>query len=262
MEPMIDVEHLTIRFGGVTAVNNVSFQLGKGEVLGVIGPNGSGKTTLFNLLSCIYKPTSGTIKLDGKTISGLPADQVFNRGISRTFQNGRLFWNMNVIENIMIGLGEVRQSPAFMSLIPGRKPHELEEGAVDKAMEIMKIFGNLLTAQSAKLAKELPYADRRRLEICRAIASEPKVLLLDEPSAGMDNLETERLMYDLLKVKRARPDLTVIVVEHDMGFIKGLVNKVMVLNYGNNIAFGDFDDVASDEAVITAYLGRDEKEDA
>ncbi|WP_297040001.1 ABC transporter ATP-binding protein [uncultured Dialister sp.] len=260
MDAMIDVENLTIKFGGVTAVNNVSFHLGKGEVLGVIGPNGSGKTTLFNLLSGIYKPTFGTIRLNGKTISGLSADTVFNCGISRTFQNGRLFWKMNVLENIMIGISSVRHTMPFASLLPGFKAKKLEEEAIDKAYSIMQIFGDLLTSQSDKLAKELPYADRRRLEICRAIASEPKVLLLDEPSAGMDNLETEKLMEDLLKVKKARPDLTMIVVEHDMGFIKGLVDKVMVLNYGNNIAFGLFDDVAHDDAVITAYLGRDEKD--
>lgn len=260
MDAMIDVENLTIKFGGVTAVNNVSFHLGKGEVLGVIGPNGSGKTTLFNLLSGIYKPTFGTIRLNGKTISGLSADTVFNCGISRTFQNGRLFWKMNVLENIMIGISSVRHTMPFASLLPGVKAKKLEEEAIDKAYSIMQIFGDLLTSQSDKLAKELPYADRRRLEICRAIASEPKVLLLDEPSAGMDNLETEKLMEDLLKVKKARPDLTMIVVEHDMGFIKGLVDKVMVLNYGNNIAFGLFDDVAHDDAVITAYLGRDEKD--
>lgn len=127
-------------------------------------------------------------------------------------------------------------------------------------MKLMEIFGTLLTSQADKLAKDLPYADRRRLEICRALASNPKVILLDEPSAGMDSMETEKLMYDLLKVKKAMPQLTIIVVEHDMGFIKGLVDKVMVLNYGENIAFGSFDEVAGNEKVIKAYLGQEDEQ--
>ena len=259
MRTILDVKELTIRFGGVTAVNYVSFKLNAGEFMGVIGPNGSGKTTLFNLLSGIYKPTSGTIRLEDEQIDGLKPNVVFGKGISRTFQNGRLFWNLNVVENIMIGLKQVRETSPFAALLPGKGKKELEKKMVERAMEIMTIFGDLLTSQADKPAKDLPYADRRRLEICRAIASNPKVILLDEPSAGMDNMETERLMNDLLKVKAAMPDLTAILVEHDMDFIKGLVNKVMVLNYGENIAFGTFDEVAKNEEVIRAYLGQEEE---
>lgn len=260
MEPILDVNKALIRFGGVVAVNDVTFKLDAGEVLGVIGPNGSGKTTLFNLLSGIYKPTGGSIKLAGEEIAGLKPNVVFDKGISRTFQNGRLFWNMNLVENIMIGFRDVRSTSPFMALFPGRAGKKKSEDMVKKSMEIMGIFGDLLIGQANKLAKDLPYADRRRLEICRAIASHPKVLLLDEPSAGMDNMETERLMNDLLKVKAARPDLTMIVVEHDMGFIKGLVDKVMVLNYGRNIAYGTFDEVSKNEEVIKAYLGQEEQD--
>lgn len=256
---LLEVKDLTIKFGGVTAVNQVSFTLEAGQVLGVIGPNGSGKTTLFNLLSGIYKPTSGTISLNGEAIQGKRSDLVFSKGISRTFQNGRLFWNLSVLENIMIGLSEVRHTSPWAALLPGKAEKAKEQAAISKAMDIMKIFGTMLTSQANKLSKDLPYADRRRLEICRAIASEPKVILLDEPSAGMDNVETMKLMYDLLKVKAAMPHLTIIVVEHDMDFIKGLVDKVMVLNYGQNIAIGNFDEVAQNEAVIKAYLGQEEE---
>lgn len=252
---LLDVENLTIRFGGVIAVNEVSFALKKGETLGVIGPNGSGKTTLFNLLSGIYKPTSGTINLAGKATHGLRTDEVFHLGLSRTFQNGRLFWNLNVLENIMMGLEEVRNTSILGSVIGFKKEKDLQKQAIEKATKIMDIFGSLLTSQANKLASDLPYADRRRLEICRAIASNPKVILLDEPSAGMDGIETEVLMNDLLKVKKAMPELSVIVVEHDMGFIRGLVDKVMVLDHGKTIAYGLFDDVATNEDVIKAYLG-------
>ncbi len=260
MNSLLEVKNLTIKFGGVTAVNNVSFKLDEGQTLGVIGPNGSGKTTLFNLLSGIYKPTSGNIALDGKQIGGLRSDIVFGRGISRTFQNGRLFWNMSVVENIMVGFKEVRETSPWTALVPGKAGKQIATDAVARAMKLMEIFGTLLTSQADKLAKDLPYADRRRLEICRALASNPKVILLDEPSAGMDSMETEKLMYDLLKVKKALPQLTIIVVEHDMGFIKGLVDKVMVLNYGENIAFGSFDEVSGNEKVIKAYLGQEDEQ--
>lgn len=256
---ILDVKNLTIRFGGVVAVNDVSFTLDRGETLGVIGPNGSGKTTLFNMLSGIYKPTEGCIELAGEAIAGLRPDQTFEKGISRTFQNGRLFWNLSVLENIMMGLEEVRHAPKLGSLLTGRNPQK-EQACLDKCIAIMSIFGDLLVKQANKASKDLPYADRRRLEICRALASNPKLILLDEPSAGMDNMETMKLMEDLLKVKVARPELTMIVVEHDMDFIKGLVDKVMVLNYGQNIAFGTFDEVSQNEEVIRAYLGQEEKE--
>ena len=256
---LLDVKDLTIRFGGVVAVNEVSFALEAGETLGVIGPNGSGKTTLFNLLSGIYKPTSGAITLAGKATQNLRTDQVFHLGLSRTFQNGRLFWNLNVLENIMMGLEEVRSTSMLGSVFGLKKEKDLQKQAVEKATKIMGVFGTLLTSQANKLASDLPYADRRRLEICRAIASNPKVILLDEPSAGMDGMETEVLMNDLIKVKEAMPKLSIIVVEHDMGFIRGLVDKVMVLDHGKTIAYGLFDDVASNEAVIKAYLGEEEE---
>ncbi|MGI6262783.1 MAG: ABC transporter ATP-binding protein [Succiniclasticum sp.] len=259
MGKLIEVHDLSIQFGGVKAVDNVSFSMEKGEVLGVIGPNGSGKTTLFNLLSGIYKPTSGTIILDGEHIEGLSADKVFQKGISRTFQNGRLFGNMNVIENILIGFEQVRNTTPLAALSFRKGKAALEKSVVSEAYDVMGIFGDLLTHQADKLAKDLPYADRRRLEICRAIASNPKIVLLDEPSAGMDNMETEKLMNDLLKVKDSRPGLSFIVVEHDMGFIKGLVDHVMVLNYGRNIEYGSFDEVSRSDAVIAAYLGKEEK---
>lgn len=253
---LLNVKDLTIRFGGLVAVDNVNLTLGIGETLGVIGPNGSGKTTLFNLLSGIYAPTSGSITINGASSHGLRPDQVFRLGMARTFQNGRLFWNLNVVENVMMGIAEVRKLPGFNSVWMKRGGTSSDQ-VVQQAMEILGIFGTLLVNQAQKLAKDLPYADRRRLEICRALASEPKILLLDEPSAGMDTVETETLMLDLLKVKSALPHLSIIVVEHDMDFIKGLVDQVMVLNYGRCIACGPFDDVAQNEEVLRAYLGQE-----
>lgn len=255
---LLNVQGLTIRFGGVVAVDNVSLSLNQGETLGVIGPNGSGKTTLFNLLSGIYRPTSGSISLKGRSIAGASPDQVFRLGIARTFQNGRLFWSLNVLENVMMGLAQVRKISLTGALFGWGGDRLAREFAVSKAVSIMGIFGDLLTSQADKLAKDLSYADRRRLEICRAIASEPQIILLDEPSAGMDAVETETLMTDLLKVKAALPQLSVIVVEHDMNFIKGLVDRVMVLNYGRCIGLGAFDEVAGNEEVIRAYLGQEE----
>jgi ABC-type branched-subunit amino acid transport system ATPase component len=242
----------------VVAVDNVDLTLGQGETLGIIGPNGSGKTTFFNLLSGIYSPTSGSIVLNDVPIHGFTPDKVFKMGMARTFQNGRLFWNLNVLENVMMGLEEVRKISLTGTLFGWGGERSSRNAAINRAMQVMGIFGTLLTCQAHKLAKDLPYADRRRLEICRALASDPKMLLLDEPSAGMDAVETETLMMDLIKVKAALPKLSIIVVEHDMDFIKGLVNRVMVLNYGRCIANGLFDAVAKDEEVIRAYLGQEE----
>jgi len=253
---MLTVQGLTIQFGGLVAVDHVDMSLKQGKTLGVIGPNGSGKTTLFNLLSGIYLPTSGSILLNDVPIQGRSADQVFRMGIARTFQNGRLFWNLNVIENVMMGFEEVR-TISLRGTLFGRSG-ELYKKSIDKATEIMSIFGDLLIKQSNKLSKDLSYADRRRLEICRALAAQPKILLLDEPSAGMDAIETATLMSDLNKVKAKLPDLSIIVVEHDMDFIKGLVDQVMVLNYGRCIACGSFDEVEQDPEVIKAYLGQEE----
>lgn len=254
---LLNVEALTIHFGGVVAVDNVSFDLEPGMTLGIIGPNGSGKTTLFNLLSGIYRPTSGTITLAGVNTAGKRTDEIFKLGMARTFQNGRLFWNLNVLENIMMGTPEVKNTSFYASLLRPSQEKAAQEKALQTALATMNIFGSLLTSQASKRARDLPYADRRRLEICRALASHPKILLLDEPSAGMDGAETTTLMHDLLKVKAAYPHLSILVVEHDMDFIKGLVDKVLALNYGKCMAYGSFNEVAQNPEVISAYLGKE-----
>ena len=254
---LLEVKDLSIRFGGVVAVDKVSFTLAKGETMGIIGPNGSGKTTLFNILSGIYKPTTGSITLAGVNTVGKRTDEVFNLGLSRTFQNGRLFWQLNVLENIMMGTAEVRNTGFYDAILRPAKERASQEAAMEIAMETMKIFGDLLVKQASKPAKDLPYADRRRLEICRAIASKPKVLLLDEPSAGMDGAETLTLMHDLQRVKKAFPELSLLVVEHDMEFIKGLVDKALALNYGKCISYGTFAEVAQNPEVVSAYLGKE-----
>lgn len=255
---LLEVKDLTIQFGGLIAVNKINLVLDAGETLGVIGPNGSGKTTLFNLLSGIYAPTAGTVCIDGVPVQGNSADKVFKMGIARTFQNGRLFWNLNVLENVMMGLAAARRI-SILGAIFGLNGEKIRrKAAMEQAYEVMGVFGTMLTGQAHKLAKDLPYADRRRLEICRAIASQPKILLLDEPSAGMDTVETENLMLDLIKVRQANPAMAMIVVEHDMDFISGLVDRAMVLNYGSCIAEGCFDEVVQSKEVVKAYLGEED----
>ncbi|SMB91689.1 amino acid/amide ABC transporter ATP-binding protein 1, HAAT family [Desulfonispora thiosulfatigenes DSM 11270] len=255
---LLKTTNLTMQFGGLVAVNKVSFNLNRAENIGIIGPNGSGKTTFFNLLTGIYEPTGGDIIFEGKKINGSRPDYNYNLGIARTFQNGRLFWKLNVLENVMMGLHTKQKSFLWDAVFRTKKERQEEKEAVESAREILGFFSKKLLEQQDKLASDLSYADRRRLEICRALVSKPKLLILDEPSAGMDPNETLELVEDIKKIRKIEEDISIIVIEHDMGLIEGLADRVICFSSGDKIAEGSFNEVSKDKEVIRAYLGEDE----
>ncbi len=232
----------------------------EGEVIGLIGPNGSGKTTFFNLLTGIYKPTGGQIQYRGEDVVGLPAFRMAQKGIARTFQNNRLFLNLSVLDNVLIGMHPHQDSNWFDAIFRRQVvENELQRG-VEKGLKLLNQFSKELAENCYKRPADLPQADRRKVEICRALASNPKLLLLDEPSAGMSPEETEELMENIRKVRERTKDIGIIVIEHDMVVIKQVAEKVVVLNYGRKIAEGTFEQVSDNEEVLEAYLGREEED--
>lgn len=260
MSKLLETEELMIHFGGLAAVNEVHFQMDEDEVVGLIGPNGSGKTTFFNLLTGIYKPTKGRIHYRGEDVVGLPAFKIARKGIARTFQNNRLFLNLSVLDNILIGMHPHQDSNWFDAIF--RRQYidkEIGQG-VEKGMKLLSQFSEELVKNCYKRAADLPQADRRKVEICRALASNPKLLLLDEPSAGMSPEETEELMNDIRRVREGTKGIGLIIIEHDMRVIKEVAGRVIVLNYGRKIAEGTFQEVSNKEEVLEAYLGREEKD--
>ncbi len=253
--PLLEIKALHKHFGGVAAVDGVDFHVDAGEIVSVIGPNGAGKTTLFNVVSGFNHPDSGEISFDGQRIDGLKPNQVTSVGIARTFQAVRLFPNMTVIENVMVGQ-HPRTRAGMLGAVLGLPGARREERAItQKAREILGFFGDRFPQEiEDEYAGSLSYADRRRLEVARAMATDPKLLLLDEPTAGMNPAETEGLTK---LVGRLRDDigLTIIVIEHDMRLVKGVSDRVVALDYGKKIAEGTYSEVASDQHVIEAYLG-------
>ena len=253
--PLLEIKALHKHFGGVAAVDGVDFHVDEGEIVSVIGPNGAGKTTLFNVVSGFNHPDSGEISFDGQRIDGLKPNQVTSVGIARTFQAVRLFPNMTVIENVMVGQ-HPRTRAGMLGAVLGLPGARREEKAItQKAREILGFFGDRFPQEiEDEYAGSLSYADRRRLEVARAMATDPKLLLLDEPTAGMNPAETEGLTK---LIGRLRDDigLTIIVIEHDMRLVKGVSDRVAALDYGKKIAEGTYSEVASDQHVIEAYLG-------
>jgi branched-chain amino acid transport system ATP-binding protein len=249
--PLLDIQDLTVRFRGLVAVDHVSFQVEAGTVHGLIGPNGAGKTTCFNLISGLIPPTSGSAILAGVPLDGLPSWKRTRAGLSRTFQNIRMFQEMTVRENVMTGMQARLQAsvPEILSRSGRFRPEEV--AAKTRADELLEFVG--LTQSADRRAGDLPYGDQRRLEIARALASEPKLLLLDEPAAGMNPAETQDLVGLLNRLKQ--DGLTLLLVEHDMHFVMSLCDRITVLNFGRKIAEGSPREIRENPAVIEAYLG-------
>lgn len=252
---LLQTKQITIRFGGLVAVDHVDLGVCPGEVLGLIGPNGSGKTTFFNLITGIYRPLEGEIFYKGERVTNRSPVEMARKGISRSFQNSRLFLELSVAENVLSGMCYRKNSGIFDTLLrPGRVERQLTEG-IHRAVELLNLFSQELGEDPFKKAGDLPLPDRRRVEICRALASEPSLLLLDEPSAGMDPSETAILMDEIRRVREYQPEIGIIIIEHDMTVIRGIAERVVVFNYGKKIAEGTFQAIANLTEVRQAYLG-------
>jgi len=253
---VLEIRDVTMNFGGIMAVNNLSFQAREREILSIIGPNGAGKTTLFNLISGIYPPSAGSIVYEGKKISGLKPHQVVKAGVARTFQNLRLFSTLSVLDNAKVARF-CRTKAGPWSILFHLPLHKREEKETDRAVkEVLSLFGARLTGyRFDQQAMFLSYANRRRLEIARALSTNAKLLMLDEPSAGMNPQETEE-MTRFIKHLRDQYGYTIIVIEHKLNVVRNISDKVIALDYGRKIAEGTYDEVANDKEVIEAYLGR------
>ena len=253
---LLEVQGLTVSFGGLVALDAVDVAVDAGETLGVIGPNGSGKTTLFNALTGLYA-AAGEIRFGGRELAGLEAHAIARLGIARTFQASRLCLALSVFDNILIGMQARRRAGLLDSVLRRRRLLAEMGEAIERASHLLALFNRDLPARGFERVGQLPQIDRRRVEICRALASRPKLLLLDEPSAGMNPEETAELMRDLQIVREEMPGLSVIVIEHDMFVIEGVSGRVVALNYGRKIAEGPFAAVAAHPEVREAYLGRE-----
>ncbi len=249
---MLEVKNLSISFGGLRAVDGFNLKIEKGMLYGLIGPNGAGKTTVFNLLTGVYKPNEGKVMLDGTDITGKSIIDINKAGIARTFQNIRLFKDLSVLDNVKAGLHNHNPYSTLTGILRLPKYYRVEKAMNEKAMEILKVFD--LDGEADILASNLPYGKQRKLEIARAIATEPKLLLLDEPAAGMNPNETMELM-DTIRFVREKFDTTILLIEHDMKLVGGICEELTVLNFGQVLTQGKTDVVLNDPAVITAYLG-------
>jgi len=253
--PVLRAEHLSIQFGGLKAVTDFSMEINRGELVGLIGPNGAGKTTVFNMLTGVYAPTSGKFYLNGKLMNGKKTFQVVEEGIARTFQNIRLFRKLTVLENTMISMNMGMNYGLFHAIF--RTPlYWGEEGDVhDRCLELLKVVH--LEDKADVIAENLPYGQQRRLEIARALATGMKLLLLDEPAAGMNPTETEELL-EIIKTIRSQFGIAVLLIEHDMSLVMNICERIQVISFGETIASGTPEQIANDPRVIESYLGKDE----
>ena len=249
---MLDINGLSISFGGLHAVDDFNVTIEEGQLYGLIGPNGAGKTTVFNLLTGVYKPTEGVIRLNGQDITGKSTVEINRAGVARTFQNIRLFKEMPVLDNVKVGFHNEHQYSTLTGILRLPKYWKVEAEMNEKAIEILKVFD--LDKEANTLAGNLPYGKQRKLEIARALATDPKLLLLDEPAAGMNPNETEELMQTIRFV-RDHYKMTILLIEHDMKLVSGICEELTVLNFGRVLAQGPTAEVLKDPAVITAYLG-------
>ena len=249
---LLEVNHLNISFGGLHAVDDFHVSIEKGQLYGLIGPNGAGKTTIFNLLTGVYKPDEGIINLDGQDITGKSTIDINKAGIARTFQNIRLFHQMSVLDNVKAGLHNHDKYSLFTGIVHTPKYFKVEKTMNEEAMKLLKVFD--LDKEADILASNLPYGKQRKLEIARALATKPKLLLLDEPAAGMNPNETQELM-DTIRFVQEHFDMTTLLIEHDMKLVGGICEELTVLNFGQVLAQGETSKVLKDPTVITAYLG-------
>ncbi len=249
---LLEVTNLGISFGGLRAVDSLNLKIEKGQLYGLIGPNGAGKTTAFNLLTGVYKPTEGIIKLDGKNITGKSTIDINKAGIARTFQNIRLFKELSVLDNVKVGLHNQYHYSTLAGILRLPSFRKVEKQMDEKAIELLKVFD--LDKEKDILASNLPYGKQRKLEIARALATNPKLLLLDEPAAGMNPNETIELM-NTIKFVRDTFDMTILLIEHDMKLVSGICEELTVLNFGRVLAQGETSVVLNNPQVITAYLG-------
>lgn len=249
---LLEVKSLGISFGGLRAVDDFNLKIEKGQLYGLIGPNGAGKTTVFNMLTGVYKPTDGSIFLDGENITGKKTIDINKHGIARTFQNIRLFHQQRVIDNVKIGLHNEHTYSTLSGILRLPSYRKTEKIMNEKAMELLEVFD--LQDEADILASNLPYGKQRKLEIARALATDPKLLLLDEPAAGMNPNETKELM-ETIRFVRDKFDMTVLLIEHDMKLVSGICEELTVLNFGQVLAQGKTSDVLNNPEVIKAYLG-------
>ena len=249
---LLEVKNLGISFGGLRAVDNFHVTIEQGQLYGLIGPNGAGKTTVFNLLTGVYRPDTGSVTLDGRNITGKKTIEINRGGIARTFQNIRLFKDLSVLDNVKVGLHNGNGYSALEGILRLPRYFKVEKAMNEKAMELLKVFD--LDQECDYLASNLPYGKQRKLEIARALATNPKLLLLDEPAAGMNPNETKELM-ETIQFVRKEFGMTILLIEHDMKLVSGICEQLTVLNFGQVLAQGETSSVLNDPQVITAYLG-------
>ena len=255
---LLEVEDATLRFGGLTALDSVSFEIREGEILGLIGPNGAGKTTCFNAMTGVYQLTSGQIRLGGTSVAGMKRNRITRLGMARTFQNIRLFKAMTVLENVMVGADAHSKVGFFEAHFRLPRHRRTEAAALERSKELLDLVG--IRARHDELASNLSYGDQRRLEIARAMATNPQLLCLDEPAAGFNPAEKQRLMELIRKLRDQ--GVTVLLIEHDMRLVMGVTDRIVVLEFGRKIAEGTPEEIRDNPAVIAAYLGVEEDDDA
>ncbi len=254
---MIDVKDLTMRFGGLTALDSLNMSIREGEILGLLGPNGSGKTTFFNVLTGLYKASSGTITYNGENVIGKSPQDIYRSGVARTFQRSRLSLPLTVFDNIVIGDYQHMQHGLIFNLFRRKAFRAEYDTYVEKVKSLLSIFSPPLVDRLFEPVETFTMIDRRRIEVCRALISQPRLLLLDEPSAGMTHDETHALMSDILDVRSKLKNLSVVLIEHEMNVIERITDRCIVLNYGKKIAEGTYAEITADPNVQTAYLGEE-----